>query len=91
MEKKRQATYTVQVPIQFTFVYDNDIDLDELYKRITVEAYKRLTDGNPQSGYFDVLEKDIEIVNTCVHKTREEIEQEDRAWRLFWAEARGLR
>jgi hypothetical protein len=66
--EKRRATYTVNVPIQFTFAADNDLDCEELFKVATQELFKRL-----ENGYFDVLTEKLEVPNKITHYTREEI------------------
>ena len=78
MEKKRLATYTVQVPLQFTFAGDNLLDCDELIEEAKKELEKRLV-----NGYFDVLDKDISITNKITHYTREEIRERNRQWQKF--------
>ena len=78
MEKKRLATYTVQVPLQFTFAGDNELDRDELIEEAKKELEKRLV-----NGYFDVLDKDISITNKITHYTREEIRERNRQWQKF--------
>ena len=78
MEKKRLATYTVQVPLQFTFAGDNLLDCDELIAVAKQELEKRLV-----NGYFDVLDKDISITNKITHYTREEIRERNRQWQKF--------
>ena len=78
MEKKRLATYTVQVPLQFTFASDNLLDCDELIEEAKKELEKRLV-----NGYFDVLDKDISITNKITHYTREEIRERNRQWKEF--------
>ena len=88
IEKKRQATYVVQVPMQITFATDYDLEFEELYKRAKAEIQKRLV-----SGYFDVLVDEADVISTTPHRTREEIQAERVAWREFWDNAgvRGLR
>ena len=74
-KKKRMATFTVKVPIQFTFAGDNELDCEDLIKVATTELYKRL-----HNGYFDVLEKELEIPKKVTHYTREEIRERNRQW-----------
>ena len=87
-EKKRQATYTINVPIQITFATDCDIDVEELYEKARKEVTKRLV-----SGYFDVLTEKVEVVDKLPHRTRQEILAEKKAWDEFFAfhGVRGLR
>ena len=79
--KKRLATYTVQVPLQFTFAGDNLLDCDELIEEAKNELKKRLV-----NGYFDVLDKHISITNKITHYTREEIRERNRQWQEFLME-----
>ena len=88
---KRLATYTVKIPIQFTMLGEKDWELEQLYKAVIEEAYKRLTEGNPESGYIDVLEDEATVINEVVHYTREELEQQEIERKRFLAEIRGLR
>lgn len=92
-EKKRQATYTINVPMQITFCADNDIDGEEFLKIAEKEVYKRTTDGHIECGYFDVLFEQMRIVKKETHRTREEIAEEKRAWDKFFSDLRirGLR
>ena len=73
--EKRLATFTVKVPIQFTFAGDNNLDCEELIEAATKELYRRLS-----NGYFDIVEKDLEITNKITHYTREEIKARDEMW-----------
>ncbi len=75
MEKKRLATYTVQVPLQFTFAGDNELDRDELIAVAKKELEKRLV-----NGYFDVLDKKISITNKITHYTLAEKREQNRQW-----------
>ena len=76
-KKKRMATFTVKVPIQFTFAGDNELDCEdeEFFKVATTELYKRL-----HNGYFDVLENELERTKKVTHYTREEIRERNRQW-----------
>ena len=74
-KKKRMATFTVKVPIQFTFAGDNDLDREEVIEVATAELYKRLN-----NGYFDVLENELEVPKKVTHYTREEIRERNRQW-----------
>ncbi len=87
-EKKRQATYTINVPMQITLCADNDLDGEEFLKVAEKEVYQRLA-----NGYFDVKTNEIEIVHKLTHRTREEIAEEKRAWDKFFSDLRirGLR
>ncbi len=67
-EQERLATYVVKVPIQFTFVGKNTLDRDELINACIAELNNRL-----DNGYFDVLEKELEIPKKVTHYTREEL------------------
>lgn len=79
-EKKRQATYTINVPLQITFAADCDITEEELYSTAEKEVYKRLA-----SGYFDVLTAKIDVVSKLPHRTRQEILAEKKAWEEFFS------
>lgn len=81
MEKKRQATYTIEIPIRFTVAGDNDMDCKELFDWAVKQAYERL-----QSGYFDVMENDVEIINKITHYTRKELLEREKAWQKFFKE-----
>ena len=87
-EKKRQATYTISVPIQITFAADCDIEDEELYVLAEQEVEKRLV-----SGYFDVLTEKLDVVSKYPHRTREEILAEKAVWEEIFANSRlrGLR
>lgn len=76
--QERKATYTVEVPIKFTFAGNNDLSGDDLFKVAIKECYKRL-----ESGYFDVLENELHIRNKLTHYTREEIRERNRQWEEF--------
>ena len=76
--EKRKATFTVKVPIQITFVADDKLDCEELFKFAEKEIEKRL-----ESGYFDVLNQQIEVVDKITHYSRDEIRQRNRAWQEF--------
>ena len=77
----RRATYVIKVPIQFTFVADNDIDLDTLYRVANKELERRL-----ENGYFDVLHEDIDVVSRRTHYSREELEAQRKSFSLFIGE-----
>ena len=77
-EVKRQATYTVEVPISFTF--DADYDLDSREAREL--AYKEL-DIRLINGKFKVFEKLLEVIHKDIHRTREEKERANREWEEF--------
>ena len=72
---KRRATYTVEVPIRFTYSADNDLSGLELHKSAQDELKNRLV-----NGYFDVITKDLEVVDKVTHYTREEIREQNRMW-----------
>lgn len=72
---KRRATYTVEVPIRFTYLADNDMSLEELHISAEKELEQRLI-----NGYFDVLNKKLEIVDKVTHYTREEKQEQDKRW-----------
>ena len=76
--ENRKATYTMKVPIVFTFCADYGIEEEELYEIATKEAHRRLY----ENGYFDLLEKELDCIKEEVHKTREERLAERRAERL---------
>ena len=91
MEKRRLSTFKVQIPIQFTMLGYHDWDNKELYMAVIKEAYKRLTEGNPESGYIDVLGDEARVVNEVVHYTKEELEKQETDRKRMLAEIRGLR
>ena len=66
-KKVRKATCTVKVPIQFTFLVDNDMDLEELFNVAEIELERRL-----QNKYYDLLRDEWELVKKDTHYTREE-------------------
>ena len=74
-KKKRLATFTVKVPLQFTFAGDNELDCDDLIKTAKAELYKRL-----DNGYFDIVESELEIPKKVTHYTREELRERNRKW-----------
>lgn len=76
--EKRLATYTVEVPLKFTFAGDNLLDRDELISEALKELDKRLN-----NGYFDILEKKLSITDKVTHYTREEIRERNRQWAEF--------
>lgn len=72
---ERRATYTVEVPIRFTFSDSNDLDRDKLINQAQEELNRRL-----ENGYFDVLTKKLDVVNKVTHYTREEIQAQNKRW-----------
>lgn len=74
-KETRMATYTMRVPLQFTFCGDNDWDCNEIFENAKKELYKRLA-----NGYFDVLVEKLDVDKKMTHYTREELEEQDRAW-----------
>lgn len=86
MEKRRQATYTIKCPIQITVCGDNSLDGDELFAFAIKQIYQRL-----ENGYFDVLEKDVEIADKKTHYTLAELQEQDRQWNLFVGKKVGAR
>jgi hypothetical protein len=72
---KRRATYTVEVPIRFTYSADSDLDREQLLASAEKELEQRLI-----NGYFDVLEKKLEIVDKVTHYTREEKLAQEKMW-----------
>lgn len=88
MEKRRKATYTVRVPMQFSFLADSDLTIEELAAVVSLELNKRLADG-----YFDVLPSDFEITEKVKHYTREEKLAQKKLWDEIFANMlnRGLR
>ena len=73
--KKRNITYTIQVPIQITMVAENTLTPEELEERVDKEVCKRLLDGR-----FDVFTSDFTIKHQRPHFTAEEIKEQDRLW-----------
>ena len=78
LEVERKATYTVEVPIRFTFADKNMLSGDDLFKAAIAECHKRL-----ESGYFDVLTQELHVRNKVTHYTREEIRERNRQWDEF--------
>ena len=72
---KRQATYTAEVPIKFSFLADNELSGDELFEVAKKELMKVLA-----SGYFDVETKRVEVVDKVTHYTKEEKEAQNKMW-----------
>ena len=72
---ERRATYTVEVPIKFTYSADNDLDREELLASAEKELQNRLI-----NGYFDVLTKRLNIVDKVTHFTREEKRAQEKEW-----------
>ena len=82
-KETRKATYKMIVPLQFTFCGENDWDCDELYENAKKELYRRLA-----NGYFDVLVEKLDVDKKMTHYTKEELEEQDKAWKEF---LRGLK
>ena len=72
---KRRATYTVEVPIRFTYSADSDLDREQLLISAEKELEQRLI-----NGYFDVLDKKLQVVDKVTHFTREEIREQKKMW-----------
>jgi ribosomal protein S17E len=85
-KKKRQATYTISVPMQITFVADNDLTPGEFEKVSTKEVLKRLA-----NGYFDVFPEQYDIKKKIVHYTTEEKRISDLIFGSLFKHVRGLR
>ena len=87
-QEKRKVTYTVTLPIRFSFLADNDLTLDEFYEVVKSELNKRLEDG-----YFDILPEEYCVVNKVAHYTREEKLAQNRVWNEILSNMlnRGLR
>ena len=64
---KRQATYTVSIPLQFTFVSDDEIRTTDFLRVAQEELLKRL-----ENGYFDVKITKLIVEDKETHYTREE-------------------
>ena len=80
MNKKRLATFTVEVPLKFTFAADNDLQCQELHEAAVKELNKRL-----KSGFFDVLDERLEVVDKITHYTLEEKREINRRWQeMLW-------
>lgn len=85
-KKKRQATYTISVPMQITFVADNDLDADEFSEVAKQEVFKRLA-----NGYFDVYPDKYDILKKETHYTTEEKRVSDLIFASLFGNLRGLR
>lgn len=72
---KRRATYTVEVPIRFTYSADNDLTCMELIENAQQELNRRL-----ENGYFDVLTEKLNVVDKKTHYTREELQAQKERW-----------
>lgn len=79
METKRKATYTVEIPIRFTYTANNEMGDKEFLESVEKEVYKRL-----ENGYFDVFIDKAEVVSKLTHRTREEIIAEKKKWDEFF-------
>ena len=77
-KRERKATYTVEIPIKFTFCGNNSLSGEDLLKEAIIECYKRL-----ESGYFDVLEDKVEVVDKKTHYTLAEKKEMDKQWEMF--------
>ena len=91
LKKVRKVTYTVNIPIQFTFCATNDIDIEEFHDLVVKEARKRLESGHTESGYFDILENDWCIRENKPHFSKEELLEQQRTYSVLSASLRGLR
>ena len=80
MKKERKATFTVEVPVRFTFTAKAKIDCDKLIKMAERQAMLRLKgiDVRYDSNKVDIVNKQVEY-------TREDKAKED----LFWAQMFG--
>ena len=72
---KRRATYTVEVPIRFRFSAEADIGEYERYAMAEKELEQRLINGR-----FEVLTKQLDIVDKAIIYTREEKQESQRQW-----------
>ena len=77
--KERLATYTVEVPIRFTFASSSNLDCKELHDACKKELKRRL-----ENGYFDVLENKVEVVDKDIHYTREEKIEREKYWQMIF-------
>lgn len=77
-KETRKATYTMSVPLQFTFCGENNWDCNEIFENAKKELYKRLA-----NGYFDVLVEKLDVEKKLTHRTKEEIKKEKEDWENF--------
>lgn len=91
LKKVRKVTYTVNIPIQFTFCATNNLDIEEFHDLVVKEARKRLESGHIESGYFDILENDWCIRENKPHFSKEELLDQQRTDQILFPNLRGLR
>lgn len=70
-----KATFTVTVPVKFTFVEDARLSGEDLFNKAVQYGYINLSKGN-----FDVLENETTIIKKDTHYTKEEREYLDNFW-----------
>lgn len=75
---KRKATYTMSVPICFTFCGNDDWDCNDIFENAKKELFKRL-----ENGYFDVFPEKLNVEKKLTHRTKEEIKKEKDEWDKF--------
>jgi hypothetical protein len=83
---KRNVTYVVRVPMQFTFVATNDMTQEEFAEAVKKETMKRLA-----NGYFDVLPEEYDVRKEYPHYTRQEIEAENKRFAEFFKGVKPLK
>ena len=83
---KRDVTYVVRVPMQFTFVATNDMTVEEFAEAVKKETRKRLS-----NGYFDVLPEEYDVKKEYPHYTSEEVEAENKRFEEFFRGVKPLK
>lgn len=76
--EKRKATYLITVPMQITFVAENDLTASQFQRVAEREVLQRLA-----NGYFDVNTDEIDIKKKFVHYTAKEKRLADLAYEEF--------
>lgn len=77
---KKNATYTVEVPIRFTFTEDKNLNGSDLISRAEQELEKRLV-----NGCFDIIADKLDVVSKVVHYSKKEKEEQNDFWAQIFA------
>lgn len=81
MKKNRVSTFTVEVPVRFTFKANETIDSESLWKMAKKEAEKRILSGN-----IEWKDGEVAIVKEVKQRTAQDIAEEN----AFWAHVLGV-
>ena len=73
--KERMATFTVEIPVRFTFRASANTESDVLIHVAMMEAQRRLYNAD-----VDYKNSEIDIVNKKVEYTAEDIAEENAFW-----------